>query len=313
MRTSVIMPAYNAERYLTEAIESVLAQTWKDFELIILDDGSKDRTLEIAQSYARRDRRVRVESHANIGIAPTLNKGLALAESEWVVQMHADDVMMPNRIERQLAFVAEHPELAVASCWIKHIDAEGRIIAKGSSSLTTHDAVQKLLIANVLIGISHPACIMRKSAVQAVGGYREQFRVNEDIDLWGRLLERGYKILVQPECLLKYRVHAGSASIARARSICQQTHWVKDCMLRRRRGEAELSWPEYLRLSRKRPWYIRLNAERKDMAKVFYKAAAFHFAQRKYSLAVPAVVAALLLQPAYTIPQVASKLLLPRS
>jgi len=120
MRTTVIMPAYNAERYLAEAIESVLGQTWKDFELIILDDGSRDRTLEIAQSYALRDSRVRVESHTNMGIAPTLNLGLALSESEWVIQMHADDVMMPNRIERQLAFVAEHPELAVASSWIKH-------------------------------------------------------------------------------------------------------------------------------------------------------------------------------------------------
>jgi glycosyltransferase involved in cell wall biosynthesis len=313
MQISIVMPAFNAERFLPEAIESVLGQTWHDFELIILDDGSRDRTLEIAQSYALRDSRVSVESHANMGIAATLNKGLALSTSEWVVQMHADDVMMPNRLERQLAFVAEHPELAAASSWIKHINAEGKVIARGNSPLITHEAVQKLFIANELIGVSHPACILRKSAVRAVGGYREQFRVNEDIDLWSRLLEHGYKILVQPECLLGYRIHVGSASIARARTIYQQVHWVKDCMLRRRRGEQEVSWPEFVCLRRNRPWYVRLNAERKDMAKVLYKAAAYQFGQRKYYLAVPTVIASMMLQPSYTIPQVAAKLLLPRS
>jgi glycosyltransferase involved in cell wall biosynthesis len=313
MQISVVMPAFNAERFLPEAIESVLAQTWKGFELIILDDGSWDSTREIAQSYALRDSRVRVESHANMGIAATLNKGLALSTGEWVVQMHADDVMMPNRLERQLAFVAEHPELAAASSWIEHINAEGKVIASGNSPLVTHAAVQKVFIANELIGVSHSACILRKSAVQAVGGYREQFRVNEDIDLWSRLLEHGYKILVQPECLLEYRIHAGSASIARARTIYQQLHWVKDCMLRRRRGEQEVSWPEFVCLCRNRPWYARLNAERKDMAKVLYKAAAFQFGQRKYYIAVPTVIASMMLQPGYTIPQVAAKLLLPRS
>lgn len=209
MRISVIMPAYNEERFIAEAIESVLAQTWKDFELIVLDDGSRDRTMEIAQSHTRLDPRVRAESHANMGVALTLNRGLEMSTSEWVVVMHADDVMMPNRIERQLAFVAAHPELAVASSWVKHIDSQGKVIAKDNSSLLTHEAVEKLYLANEMIGFNHPAAILLKSAVQAAGGYRPQLRVNEDVDLWNRLLERGNKILVQPEYLLHYRIHGG--------------------------------------------------------------------------------------------------------
>ncbi len=310
---SVLMPAYNAERFLPEAIESVLAQTWRQFELIILNDGSQDRTREIAESYARRDSRVRVESHSNMGISPTMNQGLALSAGEWVVLMHADDVMMPTRIERQLAFVAAHPELAAASSWVKHINAEGEIIAKGDSPLLTHEAVQKLYAANELVGFNHPATILRKKAVQAVGGYRRQFRVNEDIDLWNRLLEHGYQIPVQPEYLLKYRIHAESASIARARVIRQQLRWVKDCMLRRRRGETELSWDEFLCFYKTLPWYVRANMQRKDAAKSLYKAATFQFAQRKYARVVPSIIAALMLQPGYTIPQIASKLLLRRS
>jgi glycosyltransferase involved in cell wall biosynthesis len=310
MKVSVVMPAYNAERYLAEAIESVLAQTWKDFELIILNDGSQDSTRTIAESYARRDSRIHFESHPNMGVAPTLNRGLDLATSEWVAIMHADDVMMPNRLERQLAFVSMHPELAVASSWVMHINGKGKIIAKGDSPLITFEAVEKLYMANELVGFSHPASILRKSAIQSVGGYRSQLRVNEDVDLWNRLLEHGYKILVQPEHLLKYRIHSGSASIAQARFVRRQLHWVKECMLRRRRGEKELSWNEFLIYSKTFPWYVRLDAERKDMCKIFYKSAVFYFSQRKYYLAAPILAAALMLQPRYIIHQVSSKLVL---
>jgi glycosyltransferase involved in cell wall biosynthesis len=313
MQISIVMPACNAERFLAEAIESVLAQTWKDFELIILDDGSRDRTRQIAQDYAQRDARVRLIAHANIGVAATLNRGLALSASEWVVIMHADDVMMPNRIERQLAFVAAHPELTVASSWVKHIDSVGRIIAKGDSPLITHEAVQKLYSANEMVGFSHPAAILRKNAVLAIGGYRPELRVNEDIDLWNRLLEAGCKILVQPEYLLKYRIHGSSASIAKALFVRQQLHWLKECVVRRRSGRPELSWDEYRQFYKSLPWYVRANAWRKDTAKVLYKAGAFQYAQQTYYRLAPTVIAAAILQPGYTIRQIAAKLRLRRS
>jgi glycosyltransferase involved in cell wall biosynthesis len=312
MQISIVMPAYNEERFIGEAIESVLAQTCSEFELIILNDGSNDRTLEIVQSYAQRDSRVHVVSHSNIGIVSTLNRGLALAANEWVVRMDADDVMMPNRLERQMAFVVEHPELAVASSWVKHIDSEGRIIAKNSSHLITHEAVQELYMGNKLIGISHPASILRRSAVEAVGGYRSKFRITEDSDLWIRLLEAGHKILVQPEYLLKYRIHGGSVSVSRARFALRELRWLKDCMFRRRRGEPELSWEEFVALRRALPWYSLLNAERKDTAKALYKAAVFQFARRKYLLAIPTVTTAIMLQPSYTIRQVVAKLFFAR-
>jgi glycosyltransferase involved in cell wall biosynthesis len=313
MQISVIMPAYNAERFIAEAIESVLAQTYKDFEFIILDDGSKDRTLEIAQSYARRDSRVRVESHPNMGLAATENKGLALAANEWIARMDADDVLMPNRLESNLAFLEEHPECTVVGGWCRHIDTRGRIIGKTRSSMTTHEAVQALCDANEMISFNCCTALFRKSAVLAIGGYRPQFSVTEDADMWTRLLEAGHKILIQPEYLALYRIHDGSVSVARAQFQRKQLRWAKDCMLRRRRGEAELSWEEFLSMRRALPWYLRLNAERKDGAKVLYKAAVFQYARRNYFLLVPTIIAAILLQPGYTIQQIKSKLVLRRS
>jgi glycosyltransferase involved in cell wall biosynthesis len=313
MPISILIPAYNEERYLAEAIDSVLAQTYRDFELIILDDGSKDRTLEIAQSYAQRDSRIRVESHANVGVGPTMNRGFSMCSNEWVAILQADDVMMPMRFERQFAFLAEHPELDVAAGWCKHIDGEGKVIGKGDTPLTTHEAVNQIYAANELIAFNCSTAIVRKSAVLAVGGYRPQFRVNEDADLWVRMLEKGYKILIQPEYFVKYRIHAGSVSVARARFIRQQARWVKDCMIRRRRGESELSWEDFVAMRKSLPWLVRLDAERRDTAKVLYKTATYQFAQKKYYQVLPTVLASMMLEPGYTIRQITSKLSFRRS
>jgi glycosyltransferase involved in cell wall biosynthesis len=308
MSVSVVIPAYNASRYLSQAIESVLAQTWPDFELIVIDDGSKDDTLEIAQRYAEQDARVKVYTQPNKGFAETLHRGFELAANEWVFRMDADDRMRPNRIERQLAFLAEHPELAVASTLVRHIDSRNRVIGHDNSRLVTHEAVQKLVSANELIGFSHPAAVVRKSAVQAVGGYRKEFWPSEDIDLWNRLVEKGYKILVQPEYLLDYRMHGTSASIAMAHLTRMRIRWMRECLVRRRAGKPELDWETFLSNLRSAPLLTRLNWKRKDMAKVFYKSAVLHYAQEQYLALFFTLSMAFLLQPKMTVRHVSSKM-----
>jgi glycosyltransferase involved in cell wall biosynthesis len=307
MQISVVMPAYNAGPFISQAIESVLAQTWRDFELIVIDDGSTDNTLEIAKKYAARDARVRVYTQPNLGFAPALHRGFGLAANEWIFRMDADDLMRPNRLERQLAFIQEHPESAVVSSLVRHIDRNNRVIGKDNSKLFTHEAVSRLVSANELIGFSHPAVAMRKSAVQAVGGYRKQFWPAEDIDLWNRLVEKNYKILVQPEYLLDYRMHGNSATISGARLTQTKVRWLKDCMLRRRAGKPELDWEKFLASQRSAPMLTRLNRERKDLAKIFYKAAVLHYAQREYPSLLFKLLAAVVLQPMYVFGQVISK------
>ncbi len=312
MLASVVMPAYNAERFLPQAIESVLAQTWHNLELIVIDDGSSDNTLAIARDYAARDPRVKVFTQPNKGFAETLHRGFELSASEWVFRMDADDRMHPNRLERQIAFLSQHPELDVASSLVFHIDANNRVIGKDNSHLFTHEAIQNLVNANELIGFCHPAAVVRKSAVIAVGGYRKQFWPAEDIDLWNRLAERGCRMLVQPEYLLDYRMHGTSASIAGARAARQKLRWLKDCMLRRRAGQPELDLESFLAEQRSASWFTRLNRERKDLAKILYKAAVFHYAQKKYAAVAFKLIAAISLQPGYVLGQVTSKTTLVR-
>jgi glycosyltransferase involved in cell wall biosynthesis len=301
------MPTYNAKAFLEEAITSVLRQTWTDFELIVIDDGSTDGSLALAESLAKTDSRIKVFKQANAGTAPTLNRGIELASSEWVFIMHSDDLMHANRLERQLAFLHDHPELAVASSLVRHIDKEGRVIGQDNSTLFTHEEVNKKVQQTDLIGFNHPAVALRKSVVQSVGGYRQQFWPAEDIDLWNRLVEHGHKILVQPEILLDYRIHGKSASISRAHLIRKKVRWLKDSMLRRRRNEPELTWEQFLAFHRKSSFLQRTNEARRDFARIFYKAAVGHFADKRYLQTVGNATLAILLRPGVILSEVITK------
>lgn len=307
MQVSVLMPAYNVERYVAEATESVLSQTYENFEFLIIDDGSTDGTLPIVESYARKDERVRVISHANMGMGASLNQALDLARNEWIVRMDADDIMLPHRIERQVAFVKDNPDVAVASTGSYFIDEGGRIIGNYQPPLKSRAHVKELIQHNELIAFHHPSVIMRRSVVKKVGGYRPEFWPCDDLDLWNRIAERGYVILNQPEYLLRYRKYGFSGSFAKVRLTWSKIDWVKSCMLSRRRGDSEPSWQQFLATRRQVPWWERLNQERQVLAKVLYTAAVSYLSSRRYHLFAPALLGAALLQPSFVSGRVMSR------
>jgi len=307
MKVSVVMPAYDAERFVAEAVRSVLAQTHRDFELICIDDGSTDRTLEILGEFAARDSRVRVLRQPHGRQARALNRGLAEASSELVVVMHADDVMLPGRIAAQVEFMSANPDLAVASCLVAHIDETGRRIGSSPVALTTRDEVRAMAAAHLPIGISHPGAILRKSAVVDAGGYRDAFVPSEDVDLWNRLLERGWMVLVQPELLLEYRIHARAASVRGAREVTRKVAWITACIAARRSGKPEPSWEQFVASRRARPLGRRIDEERRALAEVLYKTSVLYYAQRRPMRLVPTLAAAAVLWPSYVVGQVRRK------
>lgn len=323
MQVSILMPAFNAERYVSEAIDSVLCQTHKDFELVIIDDGSTDSTLSIVKSYAQRDGRIKVVSHPNMGMGDALNRALDLVNNEWIVRMDADDIMLPNRIERQTAFIEQNPNTAVAGTLVYYVDENGKVFGKAPrSQLTSSTSVEEFVRRSKLKGASylealpsvgfphfmvyHPSVIMRRSVVKEVGGYRPEFWPAEDFDLWNRIIERGYTVLIQPEHLLKYRRHGSSGSVERIRQTSLKLDWIEACLQRRRSGKPELSWEEFLEIRQRAPWWKQLNQERKDLSRVLYNAARSHFSRREYHLFAPALLGATLLQPRFVLPRILS-------
>ena len=207
---SVIMPAYNAKRYVEQTIRSVLAQTFGDFEFIIVDDGSTDGTLPILQRFAAEDARIVVISRPNTGIVGALNDGIAKARGEFLARMDADDISLPTRFERQLAYLREHPECVGLGTFVETIDPYGSVLDRLVHK-TEHDAIDKELMTGRGFAIVHPTIMMRADAVRRVGGYRKPWQHSEDLDLFLRLAEIG-TLHNLPEYLLQYRMHYESAN-----------------------------------------------------------------------------------------------------
>ena len=229
---TVLMPVYNAERFVAETVDSVLAQTFRDFEFLIINDGSTDRSPEILRGYADRDNRVRLVSRPNTGYVAALNEGLGLARGEYIARIDADDLADPRRLELQVARMRDEPQLVAVGSNAYAMDEDGRMLGDYSVPLT-HEEIE----ANHLVGsstIHHPAVMLRPEAVKRVGGYRKELMPCEDFDLWLRLAEVG-RLANLPEKLLTKRLFVGSAV---ASNLAKQARLVKQILDEtwRRRG-----------------------------------------------------------------------------
>jgi len=205
---SVLMPVYNGGRFLEAALDSVLAQTFTDFELIAIDDGSRDGSSEVLARFAARDPRVRVFTQENRGIVASLNRALALGRAPLVARMDADDVARPDRFAKQVACLREHADIAVLSGAMELIDANGAPL-RVDTFPTSPEAVARELLERCCV--SHPAVMARTEVLRSVGGYRRAAQHAEDYDLWLRIAEIG-RIANLPDVLLAYRMHPVKAS-----------------------------------------------------------------------------------------------------
>lgn len=202
-RVTVLMPVYNAEATLREAMDSILAQTLTDFEFLIIDDGSTDGSAAIIRSY--NDPRIHlVQNERNLKLAATLNRGLDLARGEYVARMDADDISLPERLTRQVAFMDAHPAVGISGTWA---EAFGEAHFSMPNPTDSERIRAKLLFDSALV---HPAVILRPALLARHGlAYRELYPI-DDYDLWQRAA-RVFPLANLPETLLRYRVTGGSA------------------------------------------------------------------------------------------------------
>jgi glycosyltransferase involved in cell wall biosynthesis len=208
-RVTVLLPVYDAERFLAEAVESILAQGFRDFELLAIDDGSRDGSAALLDAFARRDARVRVVRRPHAGLVATLNAGLELARGELVARMDADDVALAQRLERQVARLDRDPELACIGGGFEVMDAAGRVFDRAFPPCDHAEILTRALTGNS--PISHSAAMFRREAVRRLGGYDASARGVEDLDLWLRLAEIG-TLANLPDLVSRVRHHDASES-----------------------------------------------------------------------------------------------------
>jgi glycosyltransferase involved in cell wall biosynthesis len=229
---SVLLPVRDGEATLDAAISSIRQQSFRDFELLVLDDGSRDASPDIATRHAAEDPRVRLLANPASGIVAALNFGIESAQAPLVARMDADDVALPERFERQLARLAAEPELLVLGTATIRIDAQGRRLSVATPPVDPPELARVLERVNA---IAHPTVVMRKAALQAVGGYRRAYLRAEDYDLWLRLAERG-KLSNLAEPLLEYRIGGPFRPQAFARQVLSEMAARAAARLRRNGG-----------------------------------------------------------------------------
>jgi len=201
---SVIMAVRDGQQWLRQAIDSILAQTFSDFELLVIDDGSIDRTPDILADYRARDRRVVVLAQAQEGLVRALNLGLTTARGALIARLDADDIALPDRLQTQTRYMREHPEVLLLGSWAQIIDDQGRQKSRQLRPPTDRAALARgFARQNPFI---HSTVMFRTAAARDLGGYRQAFEAAEDYDLWLRIAEIG-EIAILPEIQIQYRRH----------------------------------------------------------------------------------------------------------
>ena len=207
---SVVMSVRDGERYLAAAIESVLSQTLRDLELVVIDDGSTDSSPRILAAYASDDDRVVVHRHENAGLAISLNRGIGYARAPLIARLDADDVAWPRRLELQLEFLERNPRIGLVGGAVAFVDEHDRQFAE--VRYPTTDAEIRRAFSSTTPFV-HSAVMMRREAYDAVGGYRAALLPAEDLDLWIRIAAVS-KLANLAETVVSYRIHTGQSSLA---------------------------------------------------------------------------------------------------
>lgn len=223
-KISVITSVYNDAAHLREALDSILGQTFVDFEWLIADDGSTDESPQILAEYAAKDARLKIWHQQNIGLTKTLNNLIKQASGEYIARMDSDDISLPDRLAAQVKFLDEHPAVGAVSCFAKVIDATGKAIGEHRPG-TTHEQIKKLIFFSGQL--CHPAVMFRKKAFVALGGYDETFRYAQDLDLWFKFIVK-YQVANLPEFLFLWRKTAqgiGVAKLKAQRRFAQKAKW----------------------------------------------------------------------------------------
>jgi glycosyltransferase involved in cell wall biosynthesis len=293
---SVILPVYNAEDFLAEALQSVLSQTHQNFELIAIDDGSTDRSPDILAEFASRDRRILARTQRNRGFGVTANECLKKAQNELVVRFDADDLMIPTRLERQIVFMQEHPELSVATSYAWLIDRWARVVGVAKPKVDIERGIREL-DPEYFVELVDPSTIMRKQHVEAAGSYRGEHPILQDRALWGRLVALGYRVGVQPEFLMKQRLHRSSLTGYNCRGNVVIGKFIDYNIVLALQGKASVSFNSFLQSRKDLPFLRRLARDADELGLAYYRQATRDLAERDWWGLLRHGIAAICLRP----------------
>ncbi|NET35089.1 MAG: glycosyltransferase family 2 protein [Cyanothece sp. SIO1E1] len=300
---SVVMPAYNASSYIAEAIESILKQTFRDFEFIIIDDGSTDSTVMIAEQYGKQDERIKLIQSEHIGVSRARNLGTKEAKYDWVAVMDADDIALPERFEQQMKAAHSFPEVVAWGTYAHHINSKNEILSLVQQGATTSEEFYELRQDGHIPFVVHPTALLRKEILLKVGGYDQNFPAALDFELLDRMANHG-PILAIPEPLLLYRIH--SQSISMQKFFLQQM-LARYVIARHRAKIAGLPEPdldEFKEQYEHPPILLGVDRRRRTLGQFWYRKAGLLYAEKSYIQSGFFLSMAISFHPLYSIPRI---------
>ncbi|OWP61947.1 hypothetical protein CDA63_16740 [Hymenobacter amundsenii] len=296
---SVILPVYNQELYLAQTLDSVLAQDYPDFELLIHDDGSTDQSAAIIRRYAARDARIRASYGPNAGHAAVINELVALAQGEWCALLDADDLMLPERLRRQLAYHQTHPEVDASSCHSYYINKDGRRLSKQRyPGLLDPTDGPRARARGQYVQCAMTGLFMRRCVFEQSGGLDSRFWPSDDFEYFNRLVDQGYTLVIVPEILMEYRLHATAITMRQPLRTYDTIGYVMANLDHRQAGRPEVTFDSFMAVRNAQPWYTKLNRKRYNYAQLFFRNAGIDLMSGRrwrfgWQLAVSAVLAPL--------------------
>lgn len=301
------MRTYNSEAFLTEAIESVLRQSYPDWELIISDDGSTDRTLTISGQYSARDRRIRLLVHGrNVGPSENGNRCLRAARYPWVAVLDSDDVCLPHRLERTLDAAMASPDVVLWGGRAILIDRNGRHMRRTLIGPTSQEEYERYVRDGRIIFVISPTVMFRRELALKLGGYDDAMFGAEDVELMTRLAEQG-PVRALNEDLALYRVHGASISSTKFEHQQRMFDFL-DLRTKLRLGGHDISLPKYLEMLENQPPREKLARLVRNMGRRQYRDAVVHLAERRFVRAAGAGAVAVLCDPRHALTRIRNRL-----
>ena len=297
------MPVYNQEKYIAETIDSILGQSFGDFELLILDDGSTDNSADIIRQYSENDVRIKAYFEPNSGKSESTNKLVERAIGKWCAFLDADDVMMPNRLERQISFLNENPGVHAVSSDCFYINETGRIFGTQKYPLLSNkEAFDTIFKKGHFITCSFTALTVLKAAFQEVNGLAKRFEPCEDFEFFNKFIFNGGKVLlIIPEVLMKYRIHSNSVTVRKPMHVTNFISYTTHSMWLRRIGEPETSFEEYMKIQNSGSKLKRWNQTRFNYSMVYFRNAGISALSKQYHKFAWYFMVSFLLSPNYAV------------
>ena len=300
---SVVMPAFNSSDFIAKAIESILNQTFQDFELILVDDGSTDNTLEIMRHYRQQDNRIQIIQSKHVGCSRARNLGINQSKFPWIAVMDADDIALPKRFAKQIEAANANPKVVAWGTYVHHVNLKEEVLSLQKHGLLTEEEFYDNMKRGDVPFVIHPTSLIKKEILLRVGGYDSKFSDADDFELFDRLSDHG-PILVIPEPLLLYRLHSQSVSMNK--------YFIRDVLIRyvyRRRaaqikGEEVVDLDQFIGNDKQQPFLLRTKHYLNKLSQFWYRKAGVFFSEKQYLQATLYLSMVIVVNPLYAIPRI---------